>query len=472
MVNKNDNSSYNISTNRIAKIKLNLFYSLTIVILLKNINSNSLETNKSNEESMIKPYSDLFAQENSINLSSNYSIKKEKTISLRNLNITYSTTEENKTTASNLTDNPYERKLIQKTPINYTLQEKINIQCKNNLILKLLPQTLLDSIYDNLNDFPKQTELKSCKLTESGPYLSCCNENTISLFSDYLRNTIIGTKKNIFADNLFYLSLIQNEHYRNFIEGFGLSAKNFNELFEEFKSFKNQAYNLTEKLVKESIKYTWNSVCNYVCRPDYFNFYNSYNYTFSQNNTFSYGLFFEFFNHESKIGNISLLVSEFSEIQKNFNSKIEEIYVKMINKSKAFNYTNANNQTASLVKKSLEDGKNFFLQMNKELTCDKKLNLTKFECVELIKNENICKPFLCLDNIFVEFIDSTVEPIQYGLNNYNYSNSVYVKNTEARLMNFDEEIIELVNTQIVFTEAYLIKIGFSLGFVFCFLYLI
>lgn len=444
MVNNNilGGSFYN---NRGVCLRLHLV-GIILIFKITNVINNQEDKFYSNYFSKLAEDSNF----NNFTKSIYYQIETDKVNFTRKL---ISTNPLNNTIASNGIDNPNEMKLISKTPIKYNQEEKINIQCKNNLILRLLPLDILENTIENLNEFPTQSEIEKCKFTDNGPYLSCCNEKTINLFYDYIKKIIIPIKTNIFANNLFYLSLIYNEHYRNFIDGFGLNKDIFNDLFQEYANFKDKIYNLTEILVKESLKHTWNSFCNYVCRPDYFNLYNSYNYTYSQNNTLSYNLFIEFFDNETKISNFSGLVTEFVKLQKSFNFEIQDIYANIISKSQSFNYTKSNNQTLSLVKKSLEDGRNFFFQLNKELQCGNNLNLTKFNCEELIRKENICKPFLCLDNIFTQFIDSSKEPIEYELDNYNYTNSVYLNSSQVNLMSFDDEITDLINSQIYFSSA-------------------
>ncbi len=330
--------------------------------------------------------------------------------------------------------------------------QKSNIKCQDNLILNFLPESLLNKVKENLNDIPETIHLDSCNLNNNTTK-SCCNLNTISIFKEYI-NDLVELKKNIFENNLFYFTLIQKEHQRNFVEGFGLDKEIFNSLFEEYITFKMDFYNITQKIVNESIKYTWNSLCNYICRSDYNNFFEAYNDTYLENNTSIYELNIEFFNDDNQIIKIKDLITEFYDLEKNFNTSINNIYKKMISNYKSLNYSILYNKT--LVEKSLSDGRDFFLGLKNKFVCDK--NSYIIECSVLIQ-KNICKPFLCLDNIFMQFIDDSFEPFSSNWDKYNFAKANYTKNTSVYMINYDSEIAEIIKNNIQFNTSFYLKIG-------------
>jgi len=351
---------------------------------------------------------------------------------------------------NNISNNPNEIIILQKTLIQIS-NEKQNLQCKNNLILNTLPVEILENIFEMINESPMQVNTKYCKFSGNTPFSSCCNDNTISLFSDYLNNQLILTKKNIFANNIFFFSVIQNEHFRNFVNGFGIKEENFNILFQDYKNLKAQIYNLTQEIVTQSIEYSWNSFCNLICRPDYFNLYNAYNITYMQNNSLSNDLLFEFFADNNKIVTINNLLNAFQSLQNSFNQRLDDIYNNIMYNSQFYNYSKANNKTEGLIQKSLQDGRNFFYQLNKALPCQN--NLTKFNCSSIINKENICKPFVCLDNVFLQYFDQSTDKFSYSLDNYNYSKAIYAENTNVSLINFESEIAEIIKNNINFSSS-------------------
>lgn len=336
-------------------------------------------------------------------------------------------------------------------PINSVTKK---IECKNNLILKLLPDPLTDQISDYINEFPEEDSLSMCRMQGEDKVFSCCNRDTINLFSDYLVNNLIEIKKQIFANNAFYFSLIKNEHYRNFIEGFGISEADFELLFEEFQIFKLRIYNLTQAIIQESVRYTWNSLCNYVCRSDFYLLYKVYNITSLKNNTYSYDFFFEFTNDDKRILSINDLLSDFFSLQTGLNLSLNDIYNRIISKSKNFNYTYKGNDTEFLITKSLEDGRNLFFNLiNNDLPCSDNYNLTKVRCDEIISLKSLCKPFQCLDNIFLQFIDTSSEPIDYNLiTNYKYDNSTYSNFPTVAFIVVDSDIKQIISDNIQFVN--------------------
>ena len=348
-----------------------------------------------------------------------------------------------------------------KTKINLNyLNIKNQTLCKNNPILDLLPKDLYSDVLELINDIPIQTDSDICKLSNSDvKYSSCCNKNIIEIFMTFFTEKMIKIKNEIFSKNIFFFSEILSEHNRNFIDGFGLDSSNFLILFKDFIDYKNEIYSLSKIIVEDSLKYFWSSLCNYVCREDNFKLFQVYNITYIKidgNNSLSDKgtsvKLFEFVNNFQRVNLIKENLGKFYIIEKNFENKLTDIYKNISSNTRNYKYTNYNNETGKLIQKSLEDGRNFFINSKKNSPCEKTDNNTLFSCEELL--DNICLPFLCLDNIFFQLIDSSAEPIDYKLESYNYTNSIYwsVENKSIEYFSFDNDITDTLNKSILFNN--------------------
>jgi hypothetical protein len=346
----------------------------------------------------------------------------------------------NNNNSTNSTNNPINTitKILNKTLIKPAYING-NISCRENRILTLLPKNLQTSLKSNLNDIPSLSNSNKCNLSKNDnnqkeEYLTCCSSNTITTIEDYINKDLIPLKKKIFANNIYYIRLIINEHKRNLIKGFGLTEKDFIFLFENFESFAQSQFSLFKKIITESINYTWDSLCNFICHPDFYKLFNTYNITTSKvlnnnnkdkNETISSEINFNILKNIQRTKNFTDLIKEYISNINDLDQNLEKIYLEIIEKSKKLNFKEKNN---TLIIKSLIDGKNYFSSINYFIPCDKKKsnNFTYEDCETIIENQKICTSFFCLDDIFLQnFVKNFAHEIDYMLDdyyNYNYVN--------------------------------------------------
>jgi hypothetical protein len=237
------------------------------------------------------------------------------------------------------------------TIINKTLIKPIyindNISCRDNRILTLLPKNLQTSLNLNLNKIPTLSKEKKCNLSLNNKieeYFTCCSLKTINTFEDYINKELIPLKKKIFSNNIYYIRLIINEHKRNLIKGFGLTEKDFILLFENFEAFALLQFSLFKNIITESINYTWDSFCNFICLPDFHKLFNTYNITISKNNnnnnnkTISSEINFNILKNFERTKNFTVFIKEYIRNINDLNKNLEKIYLEIIEKSKKLNF--------------------------------------------------------------------------------------------------------------------------------------
>ena len=75
---------------------------------------------------------------------------------------------------------------------------------------------------------------------------------------------IIPNKLSIYEKNTKMYKLIKNEHNRNY-NAFKIDQAIFDTIFEDYNDFANSISNHTKDILTETLKFQWNSFCNYIC---------------------------------------------------------------------------------------------------------------------------------------------------------------------------------------------------------------
>ena len=391
-------------------------------------------------------------------------------INIKSQNITTTNSTSNNNTENNST-------FLNVTPpimLSKTLMS-ITDKCKENQMLDLINKDLRNNILETLNDMPEESSQDYCKGDHEK---SCCTGDTFDVFINELELNSIPTKQKIFNKNMNIFYRIINEHSRNFINAFK---------FTEEQYYVNNITEITQRLVRESLLFKLNTMCNFICYPHSNGLCKVYNVTYLYNNTLYYDLNYDCeFTTNNRVSYIQKLTKTFLNEIKSMGDSIKLFYNYVndnIEKVSALNEETLNiknnNETFPYLNNSLNDGlyvssitaghyvcdnfavynysnnstydaENDLFFMN-DLVPNHKINVNA-SCDNVLNN--ICLPFECLDNFFMQFSDSSV----VGLSSYLFSANLtkvslspYKRSTDM-LAIFDNDILEKINGSIIFVS--------------------
>ena len=124
------------------------------------------------------------------------------------------------------------------------------------------------------------------------------------------------------------------EHKRNILKGFKLSLDIYEKLFHDFQSHVKNLVEINERIVRMSVQYTWNNICNYIC-----NFHDSlknckiYAVRYKINDKILYDYEFNCKMNKYFYNNFTRLIQKCREIKFNLNNTIEGFYKNIFKES-------------------------------------------------------------------------------------------------------------------------------------------
>jgi hypothetical protein len=276
--------------------------------------------------------------------------------------------------------------------------------CKDNPLLKLIN---IPTLVDTLNDTPEIEDTNYCGLDTS-----CCSSKSYSVLFSHIETEVIAAKLNIFEQNSQFFKLIINEHKRNFVT-FGIDDVSFNSLFSTYNDLVDELYILINKIFIESVKYQWDSYCQYICNPRAMDSCVVYNDTYYLNETFSYNYTYkcELATHRFSI--IQEKIIEYSNTIVAINNTIDTIYNDIETKSNdTLTPTNI-----TLLINSLIDGRYVSKSYSKNFVCKNDTS----SCNSHI--DNLCSIYSCNDDKFMKiYEDNAIISLEDGMVEVKYTN--------------------------------------------------
>jgi hypothetical protein len=350
----------------------------------------------------------------------------------------------------------------------------ITDKCKDNQMLSLLRNDFMNNILDTLNDEPEDSNQDYCKREGEK---TCCTSNTYNVFLNEFNNIILPNRQKIFNKNMNLYTRIIDEHYRNFFNFYNFNDEQFNALFSDYKFYVKNITGIVESIVKESMLFKWNTLCNFVCYPHLNGLCKVYNVTYLYNDTLYYDLNYDCeLSSNPRVIKIQNLIDSLNTELRSINNTVGMFYsyvndnmekISKLNKL-TFNVT-SNNETFSLLKNSLQDGLYVSKKITNKLQCGNSSN-TNFiiykndyvpqndlsinsTCENIF--DNVCQPFECLDNFFLQFNDDSVANSQSYLIYSNITKvnlSTYKRSTDLFSF-YDNDALSLVNSTIQFANS-------------------
>ena len=363
---------------------------------------------------------------------------------------------------------------IDKTLLNYTSEK-----CLDNPFLTLLPKKLRRTLTITLSKKPKKNNLNFCHNENSGK--TCCTKFTKKNVHLYLTDYIFTPRQNIYDKNIFYYKRLFMEHKRNILKGFKLSLDIYEKLFHDFQSHVKNLVEINERIVRMSVQYTWNNICNYIC-----NFHDSlknckiYAVRYKINDKMLYDYEFNCKMNKYFFNNFTGLIQKFREIKFNLNNTIEGFYKNIFKESDNIVKNLLNEENYILYNNSLNDGLYVSKTLNQRSLCYKEniTTLTNYylngtlitintDCESLIKKP--CGLFNCLDSFYLQFFyqeEHNGTNIIY-LFNYTKTNMTPTDVNDMVYFNFTSDIQDLIKHHLTFVKAHFIYLNFYFIFI-CF----
>lgn len=328
--------------------------------------------------------------------------------------------------------------------------------CKDNPLIDLLLYDLAEGIKDSLNDLPiSSNSLSSCKTNSIN---SCCTETTFSIYEEYLKDLVIPNKLQINLLNTNYYKLIIKEHNRNF-NAFSLNNTYFESLFYNFTNLNKKITEYSKVILKDSLFHKWNSMCNFICRPnnEIKNFCSIYNNTVHVNEKeYSY-ISYSCIDGYNKLLNITSNLNEFYDFMSSMNSTLGSVYQEIGSKvSRNLEISDDSNKILTYLNNSLNDGLYVSKGISQMPICD------QYDCNNFTK----CIPFNCYDDLFLQYYDNSTITYKESLIASNFSivelKSSPLSNNIYNNYSNDNKIIQIVNSLISSLKQYYIGLSSSL----------
>lgn len=327
--------------------------------------------------------------------------------------------------------------------------------CKDNPLLYIFPESLANDLRESFEDgdllVVNNDNLKGCNIFDS-PKQNCCNDDTLSIFKNYIKDEILVIKKRIFEKNSKIYELIINEHNRNF-NAFGISQEIFEETFKKYKLIKDEIRLKHERILNETLTFSWNSFCNLICRnpSELKSFCRVFNETIAVNEKMYWKLKYKCSIDVEHNDKINILLLDFDQYIKSLNSTLDKYYEEIYEDSKIIsnnignntilsnnrilsststskneNLNSTNNQNNSFSTEITNVEIKYFLEnsikdghyVSKSLTQLPYCNTINPNCNGLLNKT--CIPFYCYDDLFLQFSDSTTIDFNSILTNTSY----------------------------------------------------
>lgn len=317
--------------------------------------------------------------------------------------------------------------------------------CKDNPIINLLPNYVSTQLKDKLNkNLIPIDQLNNCNIihSENKSTYSCCNNESINSYIEYLSQVVIPNKLKIYDLNTNMYSLIYQEHKRNF-KTFTISDTDFDYIFLQYKNIIEELKRLNKELLKKSIIYNWNTFCNYVCQSFELtkNLCKIKNETILVNEKYYYLYKYECnYNREERYS-VRESINNFYMKLKNLNNTIADAYNSIRNKAviktnntfnnittvNNSNIKNLNFEMIMYLKNSINDGEYVSKSISTSPICDNKI-YKDINCESILNK--ICIPFYCYDDIYTQYYDNSTIYLSESIENSNFSiiSDVYLYN--------------------------------------------
>lgn len=314
--------------------------------------------------------------------------------------------------------------------------------CKNNPLIKIFPDALATELIESFDDgdllVVKKESLKGCNIFNS-PKDNCCSDDTLSIYKQYIKDEILLIKKRIYEKNSKIYDLIINEHNRNF-NAFQISQDIFEKMFEKYKLIDKAIRYKHERILNETLSFSWNSFCNLICRKpeDLKNYCQIYNETIAVNEKEYWKLKYNCSLDYDHLNTINNLLVDFDNFVKTINSTLDEYYSDIYKESKIL-AESISNSSNSVQLRNLETNNSivydngitnldvkYYLEnsikdghyVSKSLTQLSYCNNLDVKCEGLLNKT--CIPFYCYDDLFLQFSDSTTIDYETILKNTSY----------------------------------------------------
>jgi hypothetical protein len=288
--------------------------------------------------------------------------------------------------------------------------------CKDNPMLYLINiPTFIDSLYDT----PTQEIYNYCNLQNT-----CCSSNSYKILLGHMQTDVITAKTNTFEQNLKFFGLTINEHSRNFINGFNIDSADFDRLFLKYRSLIDDLYMIVKDIVYKTVRYQWDSYCEYICNPHALDDCQVYNNTYMLNDTIAYNLTYHCEVYPDRVSNIKSDIYSYISKIKSLNETLDSLYSEIIDTSnRTLTPTNM-----TLLLNSLYDGQIVSKSYTQNFICkDEDL------CTEAVNV--LCSLISCQDDIFM----TTYQNNSFTTNNA--INIVYSNTSSYPRINDKDEVI-------------------------------
>jgi hypothetical protein len=273
--------------------------------------------------------------------------------------------------------------------VSHTLINKTS--CKDNPLLNLINiPTLIDSLYDTAS----LEEYNYCSFAET-----CCSSDSYSILLDYIETEEISNKLKIFEANLQYYSLIISEHLRNFMN-YNIDEDSFNKMFRRYSKLVDELYMITNDIVSASVKYEWDSFCEYICNPSAISKCKIYNDTYYDDDTYSYNFTYKCDIPISRFKDMKEDIINYTNIIRTINSTIDSIYDDILENSQTLAPTNM-----TLLINSLVDGRCVSKSYSKNFRYNDKTTFVRYI-------SNLCSLYSCIDDMFMRIYEDDNEQLE------------------------------------------------------------
>ena len=355
---------------------------------------------------------------------------------------------------------------IDKTKLNFTSEK-----CSDNPFLSLLPKKLRRTLEITLSKNPKKNNLGFCNHKNSGK--TCCTKFTKKNVHTYLVDHIFTPRQNIYDKNIFYYKKLFMEHKRNIVKGFKLNDEIYEKLFHNFQNHVKTLVEINERIVRMSVQYTWNNICNYVC-----DFHDSikncdiYAVRYKINNILLYDYEFNCKMNKYYYDNFTGLIQQFRTIKFKLNDTIDNFYNDIFKESEISVRNLLNEKDYILYNNSINDGLYVSKRLNQRSLCFKEniTNLTNYylngtiitvntDCESLVLKP--CGLFNCLDSFFLQFFyqnEHNGTNIIY-LFNYTKTNMTPTNVNDMVYFNYTKDIEDLIHHHLTFVHGNFVKVN-------------
>ena len=233
----------------------------------------------------------------------------------------------------------------------------------------------------------------------------------------------------------------------------------FESQFNNYTNLNKKITDYSKVILKDSLLHKWNSMCNFICRPnnEIKNFCNIYNNTVQVNEKeYSY-ISYSCIDGYNTLLNITSNLKEFYDFMSSMNFTLGSIYQDISSKvSRTLEISDNSEKILKYLNNSLNDGLYVSQGISQMPICE------QYDCNNFTK----CIPFNCYDDLFLQYYDNSTITYKESLKSSNYS---IVELRQSQISNIiynnysnDDKIIQIVNSLVSSLKQYYIGISFTL----------